>query len=398
MKESPPWRNRFKELFTNNKLVLALLVLLLISLNIMLLDKISYVFHPLAVLLKTVLLPFILTGVAFYFLNPVVDYFEARRVPRGYTILALYLLIGGAIALVVVAVVPLISQQISSLVDNFPTYSAQAQLRFEELMGSQFISQLQGAFDLDTKKLTDDLGARATDILNRTWNSLGSFVGAVTETVLAIITVPFILFYLLRDRKRLSPFVLGMLPDKLRNRSYRVMLDMNRQISSYIRGQIIVSFCIGALLYVGYLVIGLDYSLTLAIVAACTSIVPYLGPAIAITPALIVALVTSPIMLLKMIVVWTIVQLVEGKFISPQIMGKTMRIHPITIIFVILTSGHLFGIIGILLAVPGYAVLKVVVVHLFDWYKGWSDLYSTETEPPNPAAPPSQAPPSAPGP
>ena len=98
---------------------------------------------------------------------------------------------------------------------------------------------------------------------------------------------------------------------------------MNHRLSSYIRGQIIVSFCIGILLLIGYMIIGLDYALLLAIIAACTSVVPYLGPTIAITPAIVIALVTSPVMLLKLIIVWTVVQLIEGKFISPQVMGKT---------------------------------------------------------------------------
>ncbi|MNI37614.1 pheromone autoinducer 2 transporter [compost metagenome] len=155
---------------------------------------------------------------------------------------------------------------------------------------------------------------------------------------------------------------------------------MNGQISHYIRGQIIVSFCIGILMYIGFLIIGLDYSLVLAIIASCTSIVPYLGPAIAITPALIIATVTSPFMLLKLIIVWTVVQLVEGKFISPQIMGKSLQMHPITIIFVILTAGNLFGVIGIILAVPGYAVLKVIATHLFQWFEMRSHLYDSETE------------------
>jgi predicted PurR-regulated permease PerM len=180
---------------------------------------------------------------------------------------------------------------------------------------------------------------------------------------------------LLKDRKKLTPFVLSFVPTSLRQRSFGVMLEMNHQISSYIRGQIVVSFCIGVLLYIGYLIIGLDYSLVLAVIAACTSIVPYLGPAIAITPALIVAMMTSPVMLLKMIVIWTIVQLIEGKFISPQIMGKTMHVHPITIIFVIIAAGNLFGIIGIILAVPGYAIIKVITTHIFRWFKARTGLY-----------------------
>lgn len=85
-------------------------------------------------------------------------------------------------------------------------------------------------------------------------------------------------------------------------------------------------------------------------------------------------------MVIKLIIVWTIVQLVEGKFISPQIMGRNLRVHPITIIFIILTSGNLFGVVGILLAVPGYALLKVFVTHAFEFFKIRSNLYEDDLE------------------
>ena len=97
---------------------------------------------------------------------------------------------------------------------------------------------------------------------------------------------------------------------------------MSVQVGSYIQGQIIVSFCIGILLFIGYSIIDLDYGLVLASIAAVTSVVPYLGPTIAISPAIIIAIITSPFMLLKLIIVWTLVQFIEGHFISPNIMGK----------------------------------------------------------------------------
>ncbi|MCC3371544.1 AI-2E family transporter [Cohnella sp. REN36] len=380
MPSSRLWSERLRDMMVNHRVISFLLVLLLLGVNIMVLNKISFIFHPIAVLIKTVALPIVLTVVAYYLLNPIVEYLEKRGVKRVYSILALYLLIVGIVTLIVVAVVPLLRNQIQSLIEHFPEYSVLVQLRIEEWLGSDFFNQLQQSLGFDTTHLTNEVSARFTSVLNNAWTSLGGVVGAITETVVSIITVPFILFYLLKDRRKLAPFVLDFLPPALRPRSFRVMLEINDQISSYIRGQIIVSFCIGFLLYIGYLVIGLDYAMVLALTAACTSIVPYLGPAIAITPALIVAAVTSPIMLLKMIVIWTIVQLVEGKFISPQIMGKTMRIHPITIIFVILTAGHLFGIIGIILAVPGYAVLKVFATHLFRWFKRRSGIYPESSE------------------
>lgn len=380
MQPARKWSDRIKWMLMNQKVILFLVVVLLISLNILVLDKISYVFHPLIVIFETVFLPFLLTGVAYYLLNPIVDYLELRKIKRVYSIIVLYLVIITILTLVIMKVVPLLSEQITSLIVQFPNYSQDAKLKFEELIGNEYFNELQDTLGIDSSKLVNDFSGRASEVLNNAWSGIGNLVGRITETVLAIITVPFILFYLLKDRKKLSPFVLSFLPTSLRQRSFGVMLEMNQQISSYIRGQIVVSLCIGVLLYIGYLIIGLDYSLVLAVIAACTSIVPYLGPVIAITPALIVAMMTSPIMLLKMVIVWTIVQLIEGKFISPQIMGKTMHVHPITIIFVIIAAGNLFGIIGIILAVPGYAIIKVIATHLFRWFKTRTGLYEEALE------------------
>ncbi|MFD1954638.1 AI-2E family transporter [Paenibacillus thailandensis] len=369
---------RFKLFFLNNKFVIFLLVLLLIGINIFVFTKVQFIFTPLIVLLKTVLLPVLLSGVGYYLLNPVVDYMERKGIKRGYSILALYLLILAVLVLLIVAVVPFIGDQVTELINNIPVYTVQLEELVESLLGSQMLGQLLAQFDLNLAGLTSDFSRQVTDILQNSWSTIRGFVGAVTEIVLSIVTVPLILFYLLKDGKRLPGYMIGFLPTKLRGRSGRVLKDMNHQISTYIRGQIIVSFCIGVLLYIGYVIIGLKYSLVLAVIAAFTAVIPYLGPAIAITPALIVAVVTSPVMLLKMIVIWTIVQLIEGKFISPQIMGKSLQVHPITILFVILTSGHLFGIVGVILAVPGYAVLKVIVTSLFEWFKARSRLYEPE--------------------
>lgn len=374
------WSERFKRLFINNRFVLFLLILLLIGLNIFVFTKISFVFKPVTVLLKTVLLPILLTGAIYYLLNPLVDWLEGKRVRRVYTITALYLFIAGIITVVIMSVVPLVKQQVTGLIENIPQYSTEIQGQFEDLIGGDFFYQLQESTGFNPNDLGNTLSERATALFNSAWSGIGGFIGAVKNVVLAIVTVPFILFYLLKDGKKLPHFILRFVPVRLRQQTHHVMTEMNGQISSYIRGQIIVSFCIGALMYVGFLIIGLDYSLVLAIIAAFTSIVPYLGPAIAITPALIIALVTSPIMLVKLIVVWTVVQLIEGKFISPQIMGKSLKIHPITIIFVILTAGNLFGVLGIILAVPGYAVLKVICTHLFQWFERRSGLYEPEAD------------------
>ena len=130
------WPDRFKRFFLNNKFVLFLLILLLVGLNVMVMTKISFVFHPVAVLIKTIVLPIILSGVLYYLLNPLVDVMERWKIKRGWSILILYLAIGGILTIVVLAVIPVLRNQIMGLIANFPAYSTAVQEKFVQLTGS----------------------------------------------------------------------------------------------------------------------------------------------------------------------------------------------------------------------------------------------------------------------
>ncbi|EAC6873906.1 AI-2E family transporter [Listeria monocytogenes] len=369
---------KFKQFFIENKFVLGLLIFLLVALDIYVLTKIAFIFDPLMVILKTVAAPIILAGISYYLFNPIIDWLEKHKWKRGWAIALLYLVIIGLIILLFSFVIPAVKDQIISLFKSFPGYWDQITQKFDEFSRSSLFDQIKDKLNTNMSDIMKTLSTKGTSVINSAISSIGSIVGTVTEVVLAIVTTPLVLFYLLKDGKKLPDFLLKMLPVNGRAHTRQVLGEANHQISSYIRGQIIVSLCIGILLFIGYLIIGLPYALTLAIIAACTSIVPYLGPAIAITPAIIIAIVTSPWLLIKLIIVWCVVQLLEGKFISPQVMGKTLKVHPITILFVILVAGNLFGILGVIFAVPGYAVLKVIVTHVFIWFKRISGLYGEQ--------------------
>lgn len=373
-------QGKFSKFFLNNKFVIAMLILFIIGLNILVYSSVSFIFTPIVVIVKTIILPIILTGVVYYLTVPIVNYLEKKRVKRVYSIIVLYLVIIGILTILISLVIPVLKEQTLSLIENSTDYFEQGIDVVQSITGSNVVNQIQASGNFDFNQILNELQTRGTTMLNNLFSNLTSFVGAVTEVIIAIVTVPFILFYLLKDGKKLPVYILKLLPVRFRSQTYEVMSEMNHQISSYIRGQIIVSFVIGVLLYIGYLIIGLEYAPVLAVIAAFTSVVPYLGPAIAITPAIIIAIVTSPFMLLKLIIVWTVVQLVEGKLITPQIMGRNIRVHPITIIFVILTAGNLFGVVGVILAVPGYAILKVIVTHTFHWFKKRSHLYEETTK------------------
>ncbi|WP_213423046.1 AI-2E family transporter [Bhargavaea massiliensis] len=348
-------------------------IILLAGLIILVFNQIQFVFTPVKVLVQNVVLPVVLATVLFYLLRPVLRLLERARIPRLWGILIIYVGGIGLISLVVFLIYPFLKTQVINLVQEFPEYFRLLILNIDDYLSTSLFASYYNQLDVNLNLLVDsvfeDIAGFFRDTAGGIASGVTNFISTLTGIVISIVTVPFILFYLLKDGDRLPGYIMNLMPPRMRREAKEIFREADHQLSNYIQGQLIVSFCIGLLIYIGFVIIGMEYALALGALAAVTSVVPYLGPVIAITPALIIALVTSPFMILKLAAVWTIVQLIEGKFISPQVMGKTLHIHPITIIFVLLTAGSLFGVPGVILGIPGYALLKVIVSHLFKLVK-----------------------------
>lgn len=365
---------RYIKFLGGRNTIFTLILLLMIGLIIMIYDEISFIFVPLTVFLGNVILPIILAVIIYYLLRPILRMLEKIKVKRVVGILLIFLALVGIITLLVFLVFPFLKAQFFKLAEELPGYFIEvltrldAFLRTNTLINTYYL-QIENDVANLLYDLPKELGAFFQNTFTGIATGISSIIGILTSFILAIVTVPFILFYLLKDGEKLPAYVLKIFPPRMRDDLKSVFTSIDKQISSYIQGQILVSMCIGIMIFIGFTIIGMDYALLLGVLAMVTSVVPYLGPVIAITPAAIIALVTSPFMLIKLAVVWTIVQLIEGKFISPQIMGKSLHVHPITIIFVLITSGALFGVPGVILGIPGYAILKVIVSHFYTLFK-----------------------------
>ncbi|MEB2298941.1 AI-2E family transporter [Lysinibacillus xylanilyticus] len=377
---------KFIRFIGGKNLFFTLIVLLLLACVIFMFQKVSFIFTPLKVLFEVVILPGVLAIIGYYLLRPILGLFERWRIPRVWGIFLLYIILIGIITLLVVLVYPFLRDQFTNLAQEFPGYFMAFTQNIAEFLNNARLNEYLDKVNLNydsmvenfTTDMVDTVKDTATNLAQGVASGITGFVSALTGIVLSLVTVPFVLFYLLKDGKKLPSFIIKICPPRMRKEVTEILQDMDKQISSYVQGQILVSMCIGAMVTIGFLIIGMKYALLLGFLAMITSVVPYLGPVIAITPAVIIALVTSPFMLIKLAIVWTVVQLIEGKFISPQIMGKSLSIHPITIIFVLLTAGSLFGVPGVILGIPGYAILKVLVTHLFKLYKQRYNRYSDE--------------------
>ncbi|GGA55805.1 UPF0118 membrane protein YueF [Kroppenstedtia guangzhouensis] len=325
--------------------------------------KISFLFRPLVVLVQTLFFPFLLSGVLYYLFRPVVTFFEKRGVARIYSILLIYLLFIGLMILLVFLIGSPLQEQITTLVKNSDDLIAKLGDNLVKLKQNPYVGIYFEQQNLEKliQDITDYLSSSASTI----FTNIANFIGLLTNIIVVFVTVPFILFYMLKDGEKAPKQVLRFLPSTQRTEGRRILADMDRAISSFIQGQVLVSLCVGFLTYIGYLIIKLDYSLILALITMFTNVIPFIGPLIGAIPALIVGIIDSPLMALKVLIVIVVAQQLEGNLISPQVMGRTLNIHPLTIILLLLVAGSLGGFLGLLLAVPTYAVLKVIVSHTY---------------------------------
>ncbi|MDN7246963.1 AI-2E family transporter [Planococcus shenhongbingii] len=379
MRTVATWFGRW---FLNNKLVAILLVVLLVFLNLYLLSRITFLFWPIQGFFKVMGLPIVMSGVLYYLLNPLIDWMEKKNIPRVSSIIMVFGLLLGLIIWGVTILIPILREQFESLLANLPAYIDSLVIQIDSLLRSDVLSQLQSRLTGDADGLTTSITDQTDEVVDTTVTGIGSVVGVVTNTVLALITTPIILFYLLKDGHNLPYHIMNLVPSRMREKTYVLLKEMNLQISQYIRGQLLVAFFVGLMFFIGFTIIGLEYGLILAIMAGALNLIPFLGSFIAFIPIVIVALVAHPpLMLAKVLVVFFIEQTLEGRIIQPLILGSNLNIHPVTIIAVLLTAGQLFGIAGVVLGIPVFAVCKVVFVHLFIWYRTYTGLYDDNFNP-----------------
>ena len=339
-------------------IIYILLIVILLGIAIYLYTEISYIFTPINTIISSIITPIIVAYVFYYMLNPLVNFFS-KKISR-FSASLLAILVGIiTVLIVIIGVVPIIVEQTQNLITAMPRYIEIVKGYLEEYSDNAYVQVVVEYVNtnLNVSKISERLISIATSVAQ-------GVVSSISSTASVLVTMPFVLFFLLKDASQFNKFVISLLPKKFEKPVAETIDEIDDKVGSYIQGQMLVSLCIGVMLFIGYNVIGLHYAFSLATIAAFLSIVPYLGPAIAITPAMLVAASTSWVMVVKMLVVWGIVQFLEGNIISPNIMGRSMNMHPLTVIFVILIGVNISGVVGAILGIPVYSILKVLISKL----------------------------------
>ena len=361
--------------FLDNQLVSGLLILSLLLINLILFSQTSYLFNPLKDFISAIGVPVACGAVIYYLVKPIYDYLLNKKVPKGIAILLVMVGVIVIFIMIITSLVPIIQKQLLDLVSQLPYYYQIISEQVENFMQTGLFETIQEQFNKINTDFIQSITERLNGILNFTFSGIGSVVGIIGDIVITVMTMPVILYYLLKDGNKVIPFVTRMFPTRSQHKISVMMNAMNQQVSSYIRGQITVAICVGFTYIIGYTLIGLPYGVTIGMIAGLLTIIPYIGSIIGLTPALIIGFVTNPTLALHVLLVFVIEQLIESRVLQPLILGSSLKMHPVTILIILLAAGKMFGLVGLLIAVPVYAVVKVFITHFFAWYKEYSGLY-----------------------
>lgn len=368
----------FFKWFLNSKTVTGLIIILLFLLNVFMFTKVRHFFDPVEQFFEIVGLPIILSVIMYYMLNPIIKFLEKRGIKRLWSIIGVYLALLGLIIWGIVVLIPIIQTQTLAFFENFPRYVRLVDDEIQKLFDIELLSEFRPQLDQLGNNIAERLIEWGQTFSQATINGLGNVVGTITTVVIGIVTMPFILFFLLKDGDGLLDYLLSFLPRKWHKKTGQVLGEVNNQIASYIRGQLTVALSVAIMFTVFFSIIGLDFAVVLGITAGVLNLIPYLGSFLAMVPAFILAIVAGPMMVVKLIIVFIVEQTIEGRVVSPLVLGSQMKIHPVTIILVLLTSGKIAGVPGVIVGIPVYATIRVIISHFYEWYRDVSGIFADD--------------------
>jgi predicted PurR-regulated permease PerM len=328
--------------------------------------------------LSGVLLPLAIAGVMAYILDPVVDFLERRRVPRGRAIALVFVLAIVLVAFLLVTVVPQLVYQVGELATRIPDYTEGLGQRLKAWTSKEWIQRLPASVRplnlwethgrTFEEWMTTALPA-VTGWMLAQFGRVASWLGLLVGLLL----VPIYVFYFLLQKRRIVDHWTEYLPiqeSKAKEETVFILRSINDSLIVFFRGQVLVALCVGVLTALGFMVIGLKYALLLGVMTGVLGIIPFLGVMVSIIPAIILGIVQFGDWRVFLVVgVFVVVQTAESWVISPKIIGDRVGMHPLTIIIAIMVGTTLMGgILGGVLAIPLTAALRTLMFR-YVWRK-----------------------------
>jgi predicted PurR-regulated permease PerM len=323
-----------------------------------------------------ILLPFVVGMTLAYFLDPIADRLERIGLSRLFATLAILITFIVVFIIFIMLVVPILATQLVDFGSKLPSYIA----RLQALATDENLKWLHDTLGIDAATLQRNIGSilgQATSIGTTVLQSLWTSAGTVVNIASLFVVTPVVAFYTLLDWDRMVSKVDDWVPRDHVDTVRAIGKDINTAIAGFIRGQGLVCIILGVMYATGLIAVGLNFGLLIGMAAGLISFIPYVGSIIGLGLALIVAIVQfwpDWIMLAAVVLVFVIGQFFEGNILSPKLVGESIGLHPVWLMFALFAFGSLFGFVGLMIAVPAAAAIGVLVRFAVARYK-LSPLY-----------------------
>jgi len=331
--------------------------------------------------IRVVFPPLVLALIIVFLLNPIVSRFQRRGMPRWVGALITYLVFLGVVTLVLWFSIPVFAAQVEGFVDSLP----------------QLLQRAQGTFADFADRLGFDVGAGAggEEAVIGFLGGLVSFTRGLFHAALVMILGPILAFYLLVDLPKIRRGIEAMIPARRRPEVEHVAGDVGRALGGFFRGQMLVALFVGVASSLGLWIVGLPYWALIGMITGLFNLIPLIGPFIGMALAAFVAFTGDAggaggllnlgpgwALAFGSAIALAIVQQIDNHVISPNIVARTVKLHPVTVMLALLAGGTLLGLWGMLLAVPTVATVKVLLLHAWDTKATWPPPGETDPEPP----------------
>ena len=309
---------------------------------------------------RAVLAPFGLALAIAYMVAPLVDLLQRRGLARPWAIVVVYagLVLAGVVVLL--RVVPPAIADMQTLASSLPGYSSAVRTQLEHWRVHYRSANLPDG-------VRQALDGTIAEVERRATAQLGAVLGGVfhlAEGLFSLILAPFLAFYLLKDLEYMRDRLAAAIPPGWRSEIMTLLRAFDAVIAGFVRGQVILGVIVGTLAGLVSHLLGLRYPVLLGIFAGITELVPIVGPILGALPAVAVGLLTSPWLGLEAALAFAAIQQVENALLAPTIIGESVGLHPLAVMFAILAGGYLGGLAGLILAVPLVGILRIAWLYV----------------------------------
>lgn len=342
--------------------------LLLFFIVIFIFLKLKPFWGPLLAIAGHAFLPFFIGAFIAYLLHPLVVLLYDNGLPKWLSLLIIYLLFFGGLGFLLYKATPLFILQLRDLSENIPNVLRELD-RFSkhiQIHTATWPIRIQDYIDHLIIKIDSSFTGFVEKLLDQMFH--------LFDWIVFIILIPIITFYIIKDSDYLRAVFWELVPGKWRHPLRIFLTNIDEQLGGYIRGQLLLCAFVGLFSVFLFRFIGLKYPLLLGIIVGITNVIPYFGPIIGAVPACLVALTYSMNKAFLVILIILVLQFLDGNILSPFILGKSLRMHPLLIIMAILVGGEIAGVLGLIMAVPIVAILKTAFQQAILQYRNQKEV------------------------